>query len=53
MYNSADEPKILMTGKWNEAMNYQVCDSEGEPLPGTELKEVCYSNFRHCYSRFY
>ncbi|KAG5022532.1 hypothetical protein AAZX31_07G125600 [Glycine max] len=40
VYNSADEPKILMTGKWNEAMNYQVCDSEGEPLPGTELKEI-------------
>ncbi|KAG4921894.1 hypothetical protein JHK82_050852 [Glycine max] len=40
VYNSADEPKILMTGKWNEAMNYQLCDSEGEPLPGTELKEI-------------
>ncbi|BAT84467.1 hypothetical protein LR48_Vigan03g140100 [Vigna angularis] len=40
VYNSADEPKILMTGKWNEFMSYQVCDSEGEPLPGTELKEV-------------
>lgn len=45
VYNSADEPKILMTGKWNEAMNYQLCDSEGEPLPGTELKEVCNSTF--------
>jgi len=40
VYNSAEEPKILITGKWNEAMSYQVCDSEGEPLPGTELKEV-------------
>ncbi|KAK7255800.1 hypothetical protein RIF29_29221 [Crotalaria pallida] len=39
VYNADDEPKILMTGKWNEVMNYQVCDSEGEPLPGTELKE--------------
>ncbi|KAI9112145.1 hypothetical protein K1719_016668 [Acacia pycnantha] len=40
VYNAADEPKILMTGKFNEAMNYQVCDLEGEPLPGTGLKEV-------------
>ncbi|KAL4285161.1 hypothetical protein GQ457_16G022590 [Hibiscus cannabinus] len=39
VYNSAEEPKILMTGKWNESMSYQPCDSEGEPLPGTELKE--------------
>lgn len=42
VYNAAEEPKILMTGKWNEAISYQVCDPEGEPLPGTELKEVCY-----------
>ncbi|PRQ34124.1 putative oxysterol-binding protein [Rosa chinensis] len=40
VYNSAEEPKILMTGKWNESMNYQPCDMEGEPLPGTELKEI-------------
>ncbi|TXG58622.1 hypothetical protein EZV62_016451 [Acer yangbiense] len=40
VYNAAEEPKILMTGKWNESMKYQVCDPEGEPLPGTELKEV-------------
>lgn len=40
VYNSTEEPKILMTGKWNEAMSYQPCDTEGEPLPGTELKEV-------------
>ncbi|XP_027347176.1 oxysterol-binding protein-related protein 3C-like [Abrus precatorius] len=40
VYNSSEEPKILMTGKWNESMSYQPCDSEGEPLPGTELKEV-------------
>ncbi|KAL6138741.1 hypothetical protein ACLB2K_064020 [Fragaria x ananassa] len=39
VYNSTEEPKILMTGKWNEAMSYQPCDTEGEPLPGTELKE--------------
>ncbi|KAI8030194.1 Oxysterol-binding protein-related protein 3A [Camellia lanceoleosa] len=29
-----------MNGKWNESMSYQPCDMEGEPLPGTELKEV-------------
>lgn len=40
VYNAADEPKILMTGKLNEALSYQVCDLEGEPLPGTEMKEV-------------
>ncbi|XP_057484692.1 oxysterol-binding protein-related protein 3C-like [Actinidia eriantha] len=40
VYNAAEEPKILMTGKWNESMSYQLCDMEGEPLPGTELKEV-------------
>lgn len=40
VYNEAEEPKLLMTGKWNEFMSYQPCDSEGEPLQGTELKEV-------------
>ncbi|CAI8616580.1 unnamed protein product [Vicia faba] len=40
IYNSSEEPKILMTGKWNQSMSYQPCDSEGEPLPNTELKEV-------------
>ncbi|XAR50925.1 hypothetical protein NMG60_11005392 [Bertholletia excelsa] len=40
VYNAAEEPKMLMTGKWNESMSYQPCDVEGEPLPGTELKEV-------------
>ncbi|RZC78885.1 hypothetical protein C5167_003104 [Papaver somniferum] len=40
VYNAAEEPKILMTGKWNEYMSYQPCDLEGEPLSGTELKEV-------------
>ncbi|MFQ6662722.1 hypothetical protein Gotur_030478 [Gossypium turneri] len=39
VYNAAEEPKILMTGKWNESMSYQPCDMEGEPLQGTELKE--------------
>lgn len=45
MYNAAEEPKILITGKWNESLSYQVCDPEGEPLPGTELKEVSSSTF--------
>ncbi|XP_077232745.1 oxysterol-binding protein-related protein 3C-like [Tasmannia lanceolata] len=40
VYNAAEEPKILMTGKWNKSMSYQPCDLEGEPLSGTELKEV-------------
>ncbi|XP_057970496.1 oxysterol-binding protein-related protein 3C-like [Malania oleifera] len=40
VYNAAEEPKILMTGKWNESMSYQSCDMEGEPLPGTGPKEV-------------
>uniref|UniRef100_A0A2P2LDM3 Oxysterol binding protein n=3 Tax=Rhizophora mucronata TaxID=61149 RepID=A0A2P2LDM3_RHIMU len=40
VYNANEEPKILMTGKYNESMNYQPCDMEGEPCPGTELKEV-------------
>ncbi|KAE8661100.1 Oxysterol-binding protein-related protein 3A [Hibiscus syriacus] len=39
VYNAAEEPKILMTGKWNESMSYQPCDSDGEPLPGSELKK--------------
>jgi hypothetical protein len=45
VYNAAEEPKILMTGKWNESLSYQPCDLEGEPLPGTELKEVSLSLF--------
>eukprot|EP00250_Pteridium_aquilinum_P001314 c11524_g1_i1 orf=368-1708(+) len=40
VYNKDEEPKILMTGKWNSSMSYQPCDMEGEPLAGTELKEV-------------
>ncbi|XP_010910048.1 oxysterol-binding protein-related protein 3A [Elaeis guineensis] len=40
VYDAAEEPKILMTGKWNESLSCQPCDQEGEPLPGTELKEV-------------
>lgn len=45
VYNAAEEPKILMTGKWNESMSYHPCDAEGEPLPGTELKEVGFIDF--------
>lgn len=41
VYSSEEEPKVMMTGKWNESMSCQPCDLEGEPLPGTELKEVC------------
>lgn len=40
VYDANEEPKLLMTGKWNESMSYQPCDVEGEPLPGTDLKEV-------------
>lgn len=40
VYNKDEEPKLLMTGKLNGSMSYQPCDLEGEPLPGTELKEV-------------
>lgn len=40
VYSSEEEPKMMMTGKWNESMSCQPCDLEGEPLPGTELKEI-------------
>uniref|UniRef100_A0A0A9ABE4 Oxysterol-binding protein n=1 Tax=Arundo donax TaxID=35708 RepID=A0A0A9ABE4_ARUDO len=30
----------MMTGKWNQSMSCQPCDQEGDPLPGTELKEI-------------
>ena len=40
VYNAADEPKVLMTGKWNQSMSYQPCDLEGEPLPDTQMTEV-------------
>ncbi|KAI8025977.1 Oxysterol-binding protein-related protein 3A [Camellia lanceoleosa] len=33
VYNAAEEPKLLMNGKWNQSMSYQPCDMEGEPLP--------------------
>ncbi|XLS86315.1 hypothetical protein HN51_036481 [Arachis hypogaea] len=40
VYNAVEEPEILITGKWNESMQYQSCNLEGEPRPGIELKEV-------------
>ncbi|KAE8732397.1 Oxysterol-binding protein-related protein 3C [Hibiscus syriacus] len=39
VYNAAEEPKILMTGKWNESMGCQPCDMEGEPS-GHRTKRV-------------
>eukprot|EP00245_Coleochaete_scutata_P008860 TRINITY_DN2796_c0_g1_i1.p1 TRINITY_DN2796_c0_g1~~TRINITY_DN2796_c0_g1_i1.p1 ORF type:complete len:454 (-),score=96.13 TRINITY_DN2796_c0_g1_i1:738-2099(-) len=40
VYDAAEEPKILISGKWNSSMSWQPCDSEGEPLAGTKLEEV-------------
>jgi hypothetical protein len=40
VYSAAEEPKMMVTGKWNKSLSYQPCDQEGDPLPGTELKEV-------------
>jgi hypothetical protein len=40
VYNKNEEPKIMITGKWNESLSCQPCDVEGEPIEGTELKEV-------------
>lgn len=40
VYNKDEEPKLLITGKWNSSLSYQPCDIEGDPLPGTQLKEV-------------
>jgi hypothetical protein len=57
VYSAAEEPKIMMTGKWNQSMSCQPCDQEGEPLPGTELKEVIVSSdcyyFRVIFMLFY
>ena len=52
MYSAAEEPKVLMTGKWNESLSYQPCDVEGEPLPGTELKEVILVDFALVISNY-
>ena len=43
VYNKDGESKLLMTGNWSTSMSYQPCDAEGEPIDGTELKEVCSS----------
>jgi hypothetical protein len=43
VYSAAEEPKIMITGKWNKSLSCQPCDQEGDPLPGTELKEVVLS----------
>eukprot|EP00252_Welwitschia_mirabilis_P018033 TRINITY_DN401_c0_g1_i1.p1 TRINITY_DN401_c0_g1~~TRINITY_DN401_c0_g1_i1.p1 ORF type:complete len:464 (+),score=100.68 TRINITY_DN401_c0_g1_i1:235-1626(+) len=40
VYDSNEEPKILMTGKWSTSMSYQPCNVDGDPLPASELKEV-------------
>ena len=40
VYNKDEEPKIMITGKWNTSLSYQPCDVEGEPIEGTELTEV-------------
>jgi hypothetical protein len=40
VYSAAEEPKMMLTGKWSKSMSYQACDQEGDPLPGSELKEV-------------
>lgn len=40
VYNKNEEPKFIVSGNWNKSMSYQPCDAEGEPTPGTDLKEV-------------
>ena len=40
VYDASEEPKMLITGKWNESLSCQPCDLEGEPLEGTTLQEV-------------
>ncbi|PWZ39699.1 Oxysterol-binding protein-related protein 3C [Zea mays] len=40
VYSAAEEPRIMITGKWNKSLSCQPCDQEGDPLPGTELKEI-------------
>jgi hypothetical protein len=52
VYNSDEEPKLLITGKWNSSMSYQPCDMEGEPLPGTELKQVSSLLLEMCCLKF-
>ncbi|AES70416.2 oxysterol-binding protein, putative [Medicago truncatula] len=45
VYNSSEELKILITGKWNEAFRYQVCDPEGEPLQELNSKRLAVQLF--------
>jgi hypothetical protein len=57
VYSAAEEPKMMVTGKWNKSLSYQPCDQEGDPLPGTELKEVWKvaptpANDKHQYTYF-
>lgn len=40
VYNKDGESKLLISGNWSKSMSCQPCDVEGEPLDGTELKEV-------------
>ncbi|KAG0607356.1 hypothetical protein M758_8G021900 [Ceratodon purpureus] len=40
VYNKEGESKLLMTGNWSKSMSCQPCDFEGEPIDGTELKEI-------------
>eukprot|EP00270_Netrium_digitus_P002669 TRINITY_DN1302_c0_g1_i3.p1 TRINITY_DN1302_c0_g1~~TRINITY_DN1302_c0_g1_i3.p1 ORF type:complete len:478 (+),score=107.77 TRINITY_DN1302_c0_g1_i3:23-1435(+) len=40
VYNAAEEPTMLLTGKWNTSLSCQPCDMEGDPIPGTELQEI-------------
>lgn len=44
VYDASEEPKMLITGKWNEFLSCQPCDVEGEPLKGTTLNEVWRKN---------
>lgn len=50
VYNKNEEPQILLTGKWNASLSCQRCDLEGEPIPGTELKEVWLTALLHSIS---
>lgn len=52
VYNKDEEPKILITGKWNCSISCQPCDMEGEPLPGTELKEIWRATERPANDKF-
>lgn len=53
VYSAEEEPKIMISGKWNTSMSCQPCDQEGEPLPGTELKEVIVSFTLHFYRAYF